>query len=109
MKKRLSVLLMGLLMLALTAAPALAQGQPQGQVERGPEHANSICSFSGLNDDPEEEGIGGGRTQSYGQIVGKLVKFGVNVNAGPGPAAPGTFCNGHLFPYPEAFEGMPEE
>jgi hypothetical protein len=27
MKKRLSVLLMGLLMLALTAAPALAQGR----------------------------------------------------------------------------------
>ncbi|MBA3423907.1 MAG: hypothetical protein H0U04_05055 [Rubrobacter sp.] len=103
--KRIFLLLAMLAMVALTAAPALAQGQ----VERGPEHANSICSFSGLNDDPEEEGIGGGRTQSYGQIVGKLVKFGVNVNAGPGPAAPGTFCNGHLFPYPEAFEGMPEE
>ncbi len=106
LQKRLSVLLMGALMLALTAAPALAQGKPQdvprGQVERGPAHANSICSFSGLNDtpdDPEE----GGQVQSYGQIVGTLVKLGVHVNAGPGPAAPGTECNGHLSPYPEAF------
>jgi hypothetical protein len=85
MKKRLSVLLMGLLMLALSAAPALAQGQ----VERGPEHANSICSFSGLNDtpnDPEE----GGRVQSYGQIVSQGGKDQV--------PSPGSACNGHRSP-----------
>ena len=49
-------------MLALSAALA------QGQGERGLDHANSICSFSGLNDvpnDPEE----GDRVQSYGQNV----------------------------------------
>jgi hypothetical protein len=78
-------------MLALTAAPALAQGQPQGQVERGPDHANSICSFSGLNDDPAE----GGRVQSYGQIVREGGKAFV--------PSPGLLCNGHRFPYPEAF------
>jgi hypothetical protein len=43
-----STLLIGLLMMAMSSAPALAQGQ----VERGPDHANSICSFSGQNDDP---------------------------------------------------------
>ncbi len=29
----------------------------------------SICSFSGLNDTPNDPGIEGGRTQNYGQIV----------------------------------------
>jgi len=69
----------------------------KGQVERGPAHANSICSFSGLNDvplDPEE----GGRVQSYGQIVAHGGKAMV--------PSPGELCNGHNFPYPEAF---PEE
>ena len=102
LQKRLTVLLVGALMLALSAAPALAQGKPEdvprGQVEQGPANANSICSFSGLNDDPE---VTGGQVQSYGQIVGALAKLGVHINAGPGPAAPGTDCNGHLHPWPE--------
>jgi hypothetical protein len=105
MKRIISVVAM-LAMMALMAAPALALGKPQdvprGQVEQGPAHANSICSFSGLNDtpdDPEE----GGQVQSYGQIVGTLAKLGIHANAGPGRAAPGTECNGHLSPYPEAF------
>jgi len=106
LQKRLSVMLLGALMLALTAAPALAQGKPEdvprGQFEQARDHANSICSFSGLNDvpdDPEE----GGQVQSYGQIVGSLAKLDIHINAGPGPAAPGLECNGHLSPYPEAF------
>jgi hypothetical protein len=78
-------------MMAMLAAPALAQGQ----VERGPAHANSICSFSGLNDEPDDP-LEGGRVQSYGQIV----KAGGKAFA----PSPGTLCNGHLFPYPEAFE-----
>jgi len=97
MKKRLSVLLMGALMLALSAAPALAQGQ----VERGPEHANSICSFSGLNDvpnDPEE----GGRVQSYGQAVSQGFLDPTDQSS---VERPGVLCNAHLFPYPEGFEG----
>ncbi|WP_426297542.1 hypothetical protein [Arthrobacter sp. R-11] len=77
----------------LSAAPASAQGQ----VERGPEHANSICSFSGLNDVPDDP-VEGGRVQSYGQIVRAGFKSEV--------PSPGMLCNGHLFPYPEAF---PEE
>ncbi len=108
--KRIVSLLAMLAMVALAAAPALAHhGPPENPgVETGPQHANSICAYSGLNDDPEEEFPGGGRTQSYGQIVSKLVKVGVNVNAEPGRAEPGTFCNGHLFPYPEGFGEEPE-
>ncbi|MEW9872365.1 hypothetical protein [Arthrobacter sp. HS15c] len=88
-----------LALMGMASAPASAAGQ----VERGPDHANSICSFSGQNDgyipgstDPEHF-----RVQSYGQIIR---------NAGIGPAqmkaageAPGILCNGHKFPYPEAF------
>jgi hypothetical protein len=101
------VLLVGALMLALSAAPAFAVAPHKtvpGLPEQGTDHANSICAFSGLNDvplDPEE----GGLVQSYGQIVGSLAKIGVHVNAGPGPAAPGTQCNAHLYPYPP---GPPE-
>jgi hypothetical protein len=94
------VLLMGALMVALSATPALAQGRPadvpRGQVEQGPAHANSICSFSGLNDtpdDPEE----GGQVQSYGQIVRAGGKAFV--------PSPGEACNGHLSPLQE---GNPE-
>src|SRR5215203_7208770 len=70
--KRYVVMLavMALLMVAL-AVPAFAAApvkEVPGLPEQGPAHANSICSFSGLNDVPldlEE----GGLVQSYGQIV----------------------------------------
>jgi len=91
--KRLVMLVAMLAMTAMLAVPALAQGQ----VERGPAHANSICSFSGLNDDPTDP-EDPGRVQSYGQIV----KAGGKAFA----PSPGLLCNGHRFPYPEAF---PEE
>ena len=81
-----------LALMGMATAPASAAGQ----VERGPEHANSICSFSGLNDHPDDP-FEGGRVQSYGQIV----KAGFKDFA----PSPGEFCNGHLFPYPEV---MPE-
>jgi hypothetical protein len=102
----LMLAVMALLMVAL-AVPAFAAAPVKtvpGLPEQGTDHANSICAFSGLNDvplDPEE----GGLVQSYGQIVGSLAKIGVHVNAGPGPAAPGTQCNAHLYPYPP---GPPE-
>ncbi|KQR02318.1 hypothetical protein ASF72_11960 [Arthrobacter sp. Leaf141] len=79
--------------IGLQAAPAMAAGQ----VERGPAHANSICSFSGQNDTPDDP-VEGGRVQSYGQIVKAGGKAMV--------PSPGLLCNGHKFPYPEAFEGM---
>lgn len=72
----------------------LAPAHAEGQVEKGPDHANSICSFSGLNDNPDDP-VEGGRVQSYGQIVRAGFKAEV--------PSPGLLCNGHLFPYPEAF------
>ena len=76
---------MSLLMAAL-AVPAFAQGQ----VERGPEHARSICSYSGLNDNPDDP-VEGGRTQSYGQEVRKGYIEPSEVKSGA--PSPGTFCN----------------
>jgi len=73
----------------------IAPSHAEGQVEKGPDHANSICSFSGLNDEPDDPEEGG-RVQSYGQIV----RAGGKAEA----PSPGLLCNGHLFPYPEAFE-----
>jgi hypothetical protein len=85
--------------------PAQADNTPdnaQGQSERGLDHSNSICAASGLNDeplDPEE----GGRVQSFGQIV-KHVGLAPLKEAGE---FPGVLCNGHLFPWPEAFGPPP--
>jgi hypothetical protein len=93
--KRIVLLVAMLAMMVFWAAPALAQGQ----VEQGTDHANSICSFSGLNDEPDDP-IEGGRVQSYGQIVAAGGKAEV--------PSPGMLCNGHLFPYPEAFPPDPE-
>jgi hypothetical protein len=69
----------------------LLSGSPrrEGKGDWDPEYPNSICSFSGLNDtpdDPEE----GAQVQSYGQIV----KAGGKAFA-PGP---GATCNGHTYP-----------
>ena len=95
------------LLLAVTAISVLALAVPafaKGQVERGPEHAKSICSFSGLND-PQEVGSSdpelGGRTQSYGQLVKKNVIEPSVVKSGPGTflnngtpgGSPGYWCN----------------
>ena len=53
------------------ASCARRRGDRERQGHTGPAHANSICSFSGQNDDPSgTQGEGpGGRTQSYGQDV----------------------------------------
>jgi hypothetical protein len=75
-----------LLMVAL-AVPALAA--PKGQVERGPEHARSICSYSGLNDEPDDP-VEGGQVQSYGQIVKAGGKSEV--------PSPGFACNPNNIP-----------
>ena len=88
-----------ILVLAL-AVPAFAQGNPQGKPEQGPDHANSICSFSGLNDHEPGEPPGG-KTQSYGQEI--RVPDADKPSDQAGRATPGFACNGHLSPYPEAF------
>ena len=74
------------------AGPAAAAGQ----VERGPEHARSICSFSGLNDEPDAEFPEGGRVQSFGQLVrnGVLVPSVIK----SGEPSPGTLCNPNNLP-----------
>lgn len=74
------------------ASAAKPDNVPRGQVEQDPQHANSICSFSGLNDEPDSA-TEGGQVQSYGQIVAAGFKAFA--------PSPGEFCNGHLFPYPE--------
>ena len=98
MMKRIVLLVAMLAMMAFLAAPALAQDPLEGPgVETGTDHANSICSFSGLNDhDPAEPP--GGRTQSYGQeVISGHIDPSVVKSGAP---SPGTFCNAHLFPYP---------
>ncbi len=64
--------------LALSSASIAGAGEVtgNGKPTAGPTHANSICAFSGQNDDPNApitpvgNGNGpGGRTQSYGQDV----------------------------------------
>ncbi len=98
MRRYVVVLAVMALLMAALAVPAFAA--PQGQVERGPEHANSICSYSGLNDDPAE----GGQVQSYGQLVRQGFINPSEVKSGP--PSPGFFCNGHRFPLQQ---GGPEE
>lgn len=72
-----------------TAGAAKPDDVPRGQVEQGPEHARSICSFSGLNDDPGEEGPGGGQVQSYGQLVKQGLKPVLDADG----HSPGALCN----------------
>jgi len=94
-----------ILRLAVTAILVLALAEPvfaQGQVERGPEQAKSICSFSGLNETPNDPDPElGGRTQSYGQLVKKdliepsVVKSGEGsfLPEGTPGGSPGHWCN----------------
>ena len=66
---------------AFSASTALAgEVTGNGKPTAGPDHANSICVFSGQNDDPNAPIVSaaptpeapngpGGRTQNYGQDV----------------------------------------
>ena len=101
---------MALLMVAL-AVPAFAAGQgkpedvPRGQVEQARDHARSICSFSGLNDDPE---VTGGQVQSYGQGVRGPEAEKPSGVSGPGDT-PGFLCNPEKGPFEGPFPESPEE
>ena len=87
-----------LLLIALSAGSALAgEVTGKGAATAGPANANSICVFSGQNDDPDaplslDFGVApngpGGRTQNWGTLVSK---FGIPGNA---PFNPGASCGG---------------
>jgi hypothetical protein len=84
---------------ALAAGSAFAgEITGNGKPTAGPEHANSICVFSGQNDDPTAPIISaqpipeapngpGGRTQSYGQDVRRGL-------LNPSIVTPGQSCRG---------------
>lgn len=59
-----------------------------GEDTQGTAHANSICSFSGQNDTPNEPAPEGGRVQSYGQLVKQRLK------GSPSVPSPGIACQG---------------
>ena len=70
----------------------------KGQPTAGPDHANSICVFSGQNDDPNAPIVSafpipaapngpGGRTLNYGQDV----RYGL---LSPSIVTPGQTCRG---------------
>lgn len=58
-----------------------------------PLNANSICAFSGLNDDPDDPEEGG-KVQNWGSIPKEFRDFLASIGESPGVA-----CNGHLNPY----------
>ena len=95
-----TVALVMAVMMALSAAGALAQPpEVTPPYEQGTEDANSICAFSGINDEPEAAFPEGGRVQSYGQLVWQNVIEPSELTSGPG--TPGNYCNAHIHPYPE--------
>src|SRR3989304_3699176 len=87
--------------LSLSAGAALA-GEITGTGKSlEPLHANSICAYSGLNDDPTgagpPPGINGppGRVQSWGQIPKDFRDFLTSIGSSPGDAR-----HAHLTPPP---------
>jgi hypothetical protein len=93
-KSVLGALLGALMVASTTVAPALAgETTGNGKPTAGPDHANSICVFSGHNDDPTAplDGSGpngpGGHSQSFGQDV----KLGLQ---DPHAFNPGDACRG---------------
>lgn len=87
-----------LLLIALSVGSVLAgEVTGKGKATAGPANANSICVFSGQNDDPDAPLVldfeiapngPGGRTQNWGQLVSG---FGIPGNA---EFNPGASCRG---------------
>ena len=97
-RKRLLAIALGFA-LATTFSGTVLAGEITGNDKptHGPANANSICVFSGQNDDPSapmslDFAIApngpGGRTQNWGQLVSN---FGIPGNA---PFNPGASCRG---------------
>ncbi|HEX5613979.1 MAG TPA: hypothetical protein VFZ83_02380 [Acidimicrobiia bacterium] len=76
MRKLLGVAISSALLVVAMSAPAFA-GEITGKGKPTPVKghiAASICSFSGLNDDPNEPGdFNGGQVQSFGDIVQEAI------------------------------------
>jgi hypothetical protein len=99
MRRFLLVAACAIAITGLGASAALAgEVTGNGKPTRGPDHANSICVFSGQNDDPDAPIVSaeptpdapngpGGRTQSYGQDV----RYGL---LSPAIVTPGMACRG---------------
>jgi ABC-type oligopeptide transport system substrate-binding subunit len=75
MLQKKSMLASGLCALAILAAGAQSASAGEvtgnGKDTAGPEHANSICVYSGKNDNPDapqDNPDAGGVSQSYGQL-----------------------------------------
>lgn len=73
------------------AAPAASAADPRGKTEQGPQNSNSICSYSGLNDDPNHAYPEDGQVQSYGQLVKRGLKDFI--------PSPSDLCNAHNLPW----------
>jgi hypothetical protein len=99
MKRSLQVAICVLAIMGVSASAALA-GEVTGNKKptAGPANANSVCVFSGQNDDPNAPiesaeptkaapNGPGGRTQSYGQDV----RYGL---LSPSIVTPGMTCRG---------------
>jgi hypothetical protein len=76
MLRKKSMLASGFCALAIVAASVQSASAGEltgnGKPTAGPAHANSICVFSGQNDDPDapqDNPDAGGVSQSYGQLV----------------------------------------
>jgi hypothetical protein len=79
-----------------TSAAVAGEVTGNGKPTAGPAHANSICVFSGKNDNPgapQDNPDAGGVSQSYGQLVrlGIIASF---FEATPKTFNPGDTCRG---------------
>ena len=86
-KSTLGSMMCAIALVGATASAAFA-GEVTGNDKptAGPEHASSICVYSGQNDTPTAPGSEGGRVQSYGQLVKAGLKGVV--------PSPGVACRG---------------
>lgn len=86
----------GTLVVAGAASASAGEITGNGKVNQGPAHANSICVYSGLNDDPDAPGPEGGRVQTFGHVLQFVKSVGGSMDdlkaAGENP---GAACNGH--------------
>jgi hypothetical protein len=75
-------------------AGVASAGEVTGSGKPKTVQANSICAYSGLEDN-DGEFVEPGVTQNWGQIPKEVRAFLASIGL-----SPGTACNGHLSPYP---------